>query len=377
MHALFEDVLQSYMQYTTFDMESLANGVPKMSLTILKPADLKDLCSQVKSLFTAEPVMLSLKSPCIIVGDLHGHLVDLLRVLKHHGLPSNHKYLFLGDIVDRGEFSLQTCLIVFILKVLYPESVYIIRGNHEFDALASQYGFLSELQEVYRDTSIYDTFIEVFSFMPFSAVIDETILCVHGGIGPTLTNISQLSSLERPMFDFDTDVVSELLWADPTDRVQTYGPSPRGIGCRFGRDAASLFLKAVKKKVIVRGHECAQDGVHTLFNNSVVTVFTASNYCGVSGNQAGVLIVNNGTFEAQRYPALNYLRRNQVEFVMSSGTPVSLPPPSPRREQRKMLTKMSRRPARTEHGKSDFMEVNVAMVIQHRRTSSGSSGLWS
>ena len=371
MEKLFESVLQSYMRYTLFDIEALANGVPSMCLTVLKPADLKSLLSRIKSLFAAEPVMLTLKSPCIIVGDLHGHLLDLLRVLKNHGLPLQHKYLFLGDIVDRGEFSLETSVIVFILKFLYPESVYIIRGNHEFDSLASQYGFLSELQEVYHDQSIYDAFMDVFSVMPFSAVVDNSIICVHGGIGPKLTNINQLASLERPMADFDAPVVSDLVWSDPSDRVQTYGPSPRGMGCRFGRDSAALFLKCVKKKVIVRGHECAQDGVHALFNGTVITVFTASNYCGVSGNQAGVLIVNRDGYEMKRYPALNYLRRQQVEFDMNMGAPVKAAPVP----TKKMLTKISRGPSKTEHGKMDFMEVNIAMMIKHRRANSGSVGL--
>ncbi|OHT05099.1 Serine/threonine-protein phosphatase PP-Y [Tritrichomonas foetus] len=319
--SFYKNILDDFLQYTKYDIDLLACGKEKMTLNLLEERDLLMILSDVLKIFKNETVQLNIQSPCIVIGDLHGHLLDLIRVLKYNGLPTNDgaqpqkKFVFLGDIVDRGEFSLETCLIVFLLKILYPTQVFIIRGNHEFRSMCCQFGFHQELYRLYSRV-VYEEFLNVFSFMPISIVIDSTILCVHGGIGPGMNSISQLSSIQRPITEFDSSAIaSAVLWSDPSDSVHSFKDSPRGTGFLFGKEVTSSFLRNVKKTVIIRGHECSQSGVETRFNGSVITVFTASNYCGVANNKAGVLIIQPGSkFETKRYNPLQYLKRKDVNF---------------------------------------------------------------
>ena len=313
--AFYKNILNDFLQYSKFEIEDIACGKKQMTLSVLDENQIISILRDTKKIFEKEPTMLNIKSPCIVIGDLHGHLLDLFRVIKLNGLPNKQKFVFLGDIVDRGEFSLETCLIVFLLKILYPTQVYIIRGNHEFHSMCCQFGFYKELHMMYK-INVYDEFLDVFSYMPLSMVIDNTILCVHGGIGPGMNSIHQLSSIQKPITEYESSAIATaLLWSDPSESISTFKSSGRGTGYIFGRESFNQFLKGVKKTVVIRGHECAKNGVESRFNGSIITVFTASNYCGLAENKAGVLIIQPGSkFEYKRYTPLQYLKRTDVIF---------------------------------------------------------------
>jgi protein phosphatase len=201
------------------------------------------------------------------------------------------QYLFLGDFVDRGEFSFEVVTFVFLAKILCPTQVWVIRGNHEFAYVCSTGGFRSELSHLFHDELVFFSFTEAFSEMPLAAVLDRGILAVHGGICPQFRNLEQIRDLKRPIREFDDDIIDGILWSDPSDDLELFEPSRRGTGFVFGAIAFKNFVDANAIRTIVRGHECVADGCAEHFGGRLLTVFSASNYCGTTGNKAAVLII--------------------------------------------------------------------------------------
>lgn len=298
------------------DIEAYASRKKQLLLPTFPSHFINELIANVTEIFKSEQTLLEITPQVIVCGDLHGHLLDLLRVLKTYGSPEARQYLFLGDIVDRGEFSIECIVLIYIMKCIWPKTVWIIRGNHEFAYLCGQCGFFSQLTEVYGDMNIFRAFLKSFSYLPLAAMIGQTTLCVHGGLSPSLYSLAQIKNIQRPLDDFgDDDVIDGLLWSDPNNDLREYTDSPRGTGFFFGASAADEFLKANKLKYVVRGHECVPDGYFTHFG-SIITVFGASNYCGMVNNYSAVLnFKSDGVYEPRRFPALDYLLRNYTIFT--------------------------------------------------------------
>lgn len=312
----------NFMNSCPLDIEKYANGTASLVLPALPKDLVLSLCSDVGDMLRDSPNMLELATPISVVGDIHGHILDLLRILKLCGTPDKVKYLFLGDIVDRGEFSVETAILVFLMKVLFPENVYIIRGNHEFEFLCTQCGFSTQLEQEFHDDNMLDSFLVTFSYLPISALIDNKILAVHGGIGPSCFSLNQLKKVERPINDFADDYISSILWSDPLDGIEFFQPSTRGTGFFFGDKATNEFVTQNGISMIIRGHECVMSGCEFKFDNQLVTVFSASNYCGLMNNDAGVLIIKNvNQFETKQFPPLKYLKRDNTIFRAFGGSP--------------------------------------------------------
>ena len=314
--SLFQKIYVSLTKQSQCDISKIAGGQLSLSLPVISSQDLITLCKYVENIFKSESILLKIEPPLIIIGDLHGHFLDLLRIIQVFGLPINRKFLFLGDLVDRGDFSIETVTLVFALKALYPDNVFIIRGNHEFDFLCNRCGFSQEIVNVYNDPELYDAFLAAFNQMPLACLISKKILCVHGGIGPTFTNVSQLTQLKRPIPDFNEGLLDTILWSDPVDTTQGFEPSQRGTGYYFGQKALIDFLESNKLDLLIRAHECIMDGCQYKFNNRLITVFGASNYCGLVQNFSACIHINkNMEIQFHQFPPLNYLKRSDVIFV--------------------------------------------------------------
>ncbi|KAH0794961.1 Ser/Thr protein phosphatase [Histomonas meleagridis] len=312
----YRDLLDTYTNACESDVMEYAEKEKKLILPIPEQDLIQNLFQDVKTRFMSEPTVIEIKSPCIIIGDIHGHLLDLLRIIKHFGLPGPTKYVFLGDLVDRGEFSIETLIIVFLLKILYPTRVFIIRGNHEFATLCSQCGFLNQMFSFFGDMLLYYLSIQAFEYIPLAALIDKQLLCVHGGLDPNLVSVDQIKSINRPITDFTGDFIDSLVWSDPSDNTEDYEASSRGSGYTFGERALKSFLASSKVTMVIRGHECVSGGCKFHFGRKLVTVFSASNYCGMVGNEAGVLVIRSPSdFEAQTFPPLKWLLRTDVTFT--------------------------------------------------------------
>lgn len=276
----------------------------------------KTLIREVTAVFKNESSLLRVKAPVVIIGDLHGHILDLFRILKQCGSPEAKRFVFLGDIVDRGEFSVECIILVYIMKVVWPTNVSIIRGNHEFSYLCGQCGFLEQLLTVYGEPSLFNYFCSSFSYIPIGALVNNSSLCLHAGLSPSFQLLSQIKNTQRPLENWDEDYLDGIFLSDPDDTgfVPEFNVSQRGTGYVYGNESTQRFLRKNGLKYIIRGHECVKDGLRVSFN-SVLTVFSASNYCGVSGNDGAYIVMKaDDSYDIKPLPSLDYLLRNYVIF---------------------------------------------------------------
>ena len=253
----------------------------------------------------------------IVVGDLHGNLHDLVRILTNFGLPPNTNYLFLGDYVDRGEFSLEVITILYALKIIYPCNIYLIRGNHEERIVNKHYGFFEECTKDYTQ-ELWEHFNVSFEYLPLATVINNQFFCVHGGLSPNLKSFEDLTSIQLPLREL-TPLVEDLLWSDPEDAFLMYGGNARGRGCIYGNSAVLMFLKDNNFKSIIRGHQCVMKGVEYSFKRSIVTVFSSSHYSN-EHNKCGVLYVSESGFHQRIMPSCERFKRENANFYDVFGS---------------------------------------------------------
>lgn len=281
--------------------------------------------------FIKEPNVLDINESIVIVGDLHGHLLDLLRIIKDNGLPPLQKYLFLGDTIDRGEFSFETILFIACMKVVRPECVFLLRGNHEFEEYAMNEGFQSEISSIYDTDVVWKVFMNLFSALPLAARVFSTF-CVHGGIGPSVNELNEIESIKRPIKNYSSPIVRDLLWSDPSDQIQCYLPSQRGCGSLFGEACIQKFLRNCHCTSMIRSHEFVEEGIRTHHHGLTNTVFSCSNYCGSSNNVGAIIIIDGkGEHHTVFYSPLKYLKRKDVKLVQTTNESVFCPilrPPS-------------------------------------------------
>ena len=146
------------------------------------------LCRQAREVFMAQPMLLEISAPVKICGDTHGQFGDLLRLFEYGGFPPAANYLFLGDYVDRGRFSMETICLLFAYKVKFPENFFLLRGNHESASINRIYGFYDECKRRYS-IKLWKTFTDVFNCLPAAAIVDDKIFCVHGGLSPEMSDL--------------------------------------------------------------------------------------------------------------------------------------------------------------------------------------------
>jgi hypothetical protein len=262
-------------------------------------------------------MLLSINCDILLVGDLHGHILDLFRIFREFGFPPNTRYLFLGDLVDRGEFSTETTVLILTLKILWPSVVWLIRGNHEFCDMWLSGGFNKELDLLYPNKNAADVFASTFAWIPIGAIVNKRSLCLHGGISPSFSKLSEISGVERPLDSFEEDPCLDILWSDPSDDIDMFQPWPRGTGHRYG----SAALSVNEMDLLVRGHECADRGFLYKLNDQVVTVFSASAYCNMRNNKAVVMIFwKNGMASSPcTFPPIRYILRGSAVFLTSDN----------------------------------------------------------
>jgi protein phosphatase len=221
-----------------------------------------DTCEAARSCFAKVDTVVDLTSPLYVIGDIHGNIFDLLRILFHTGFPPKSQLLFLGDYVDRGDYSVEVVALLFALAACYPRHVTLIRGNHEFESMNASYGFQAEVNAYYPNGRLFQTINGTFGWLPIVATINGQIYCVHGGISANLKTLDQVSRLRRPMAICETEIVTDMVWSDPAnDLAKPTQSSDRGLGIYLSVKALEEFLAMLKMKQMDR----AQRG----FRNSV------------------------------------------------------------------------------------------------------------
>jgi serine/threonine-protein phosphatase PP1 catalytic subunit len=143
-------------------------------------------------------MLLELMAPITIIGDIHGQYEDLLRHFDKCGFPPKTNYLFLGDYVDRGKRSLESICLLLEYKIKYPNNIFLLRGNHECASINRIYGFYDECKRRYN-IKLWKTFTDCFNCLPIAALIEDIILCMHGGLSPDLHDLQRLRNIPRPL----------------------------------------------------------------------------------------------------------------------------------------------------------------------------------
>ncbi len=312
---------------------------------------LTDACArriirEAAALFRAEPNLLHVKYPVTVVGDIHGQFYDLLRLFDVGGDPKDSQYLFLGDYVDRGSFSCEVVLYLYAHKIFYPTSFMMLRGNHECRQLTSFFNFKDECVYKYS-LSMYNAIMDSFDALPLAALVNNSFFCVHGGLSPEVATLSDIDTLPRFQETPREGAMCDLLWSDPYDESNGSGKlgdestadalgdaaSSAGSGGRhsvalrttratdswftynetrqcsyiYGTDAVRQFLVDNKVTTMIRAHEAQVDGykMHMVDRQtglpSVITIFSAPNYCDVYKNKAACIRFNANMLNIKQF----------------------------------------------------------------------------
>ncbi|XP_016165799.1 serine/threonine-protein phosphatase 5 [Arachis ipaensis] len=281
---------------------------------------------QTREMLKALPSLVDINVPdgkhFTVCGDVHGQYYDLLNIFELNGLPSEENpYLFNGDFVDRGSFSVEVILTLFAFKCMCPSGMYLARGNHESKNMNKIYGFEGEVRSKLNETFV-ELFSEVFCCLPLAHLINEKIFIVHGGLfSVDGVKLSDIRAIDRFCEPPEEGLMCELLWSDPQP-LPGRGPSKRGVGLSFGADVTKRFLQDNNLDLVVRSHEVKDEGYEIDHDGKLITVFSAPNYCDQMGNkgafikfEAPALKPNIVTFSAVPHPdvkpmayANNFLR---------------------------------------------------------------------
>lgn len=274
------------------------------------------IIDKATQLLRAEPNVLTVDAPVTVCGDIHGQYYDLMKLFEIGGKPSNTRYLFLGDYVDRGYFSIECLLYLLTLKIWYPNSFFLLRGNHECRHLTDYFTFKTECKHKYSER-VYDACVESFCTLPLAAIMNKQFLCIHGGISPELHTIDDIRKLDRFREPPTSGLMCDLLWSDP---IEDFGQERttenfvhnhvRGCSYFYTYRAVCDFLERNRLLSIIRAHE-AQDSGYRMYRKSrktgfpsVMTLFSAPNYLDVYNNKAAMVKYEANMFSIRQFNSM-------------------------------------------------------------------------
>lgn len=286
--------------------------------TLPSEGDICFLLEHATQIFSKESNIVMVPTPTVLVGDVHGQIKDLKeRILFNGGPLGSQTYLFLGDYVDRGEASLHCIALLVAAKIMFPDKVFLIRGNHESRGTNGCYGFLSECHSKFPriqsdeddDTDaaeanhnfgvlafglgphpLWDLANKMFDQLPIAAIVGERIFCVHGGLSPRANHLAQIIACRRHRDVSVGGILADLTWSDPCSEMDGFCANHRGCGQLFGEDTTKDFLDISGLAFVCRAHQCVRSGYLWTHNERVLTLFSAPNYCG-QGNDGAIMMV--------------------------------------------------------------------------------------
>jgi serine/threonine-protein phosphatase 2B catalytic subunit len=255
-------------------------------------------------LFRQEPNIICLPRGCTIVGDIHGQYYDLLKIFELGGVPGQQTYVFLGDYVDRGSFSCESLFLLLALKINYPRSFILLRGNHESRQMTQVFTYKKECKVKYS-LDLWHESMSVFDSLPICALIDDRFLCMHGGISPYLKTINDIAKLNRFQELPSEGPLCDLMWSDPNREFNAPQTPPwifnssRNCSFFFNYKACENFLIENRLLSIIRAHEVVPNGLLLYQQGSLsqfpvlISVFSAPNYCDVYKNTAALIVYDH------------------------------------------------------------------------------------
>ncbi|KAJ9115228.1 Serine/threonine-protein phosphatase 6 catalytic subunit [Naganishia adeliensis] len=300
---------------------------------------MKILCQRVLSILMEESNVQPVEAPVTVCGDIHGQFWDVHELLRQGGMVPGTKYIFMGDFVDRGYYSLETFSLLMALKARYPDRVTLLRGNHESRQITQVYGFYGE---TIRPTQKLDCLTDSIDFVrrvpkqiresisvegllsglrSSESCSDGSVLCVHGGLSPDIRTLDQVRVIARAQEVPHEGAFCDLMWSDPDD-IDTWSVSPRGAGWLFGAKVTREFNHVNGLSLIARAHQLVQEGYKHMFDNQLVTVWSAPNYCYRCGNSASIMQVKeDGTTDFKVYMAAEENERDSKSEAARRGLP--------------------------------------------------------
>lgn len=238
------------------------------------------ICQLSKDCFLKEESLIPLAPPIIVVGSIYGQFYNLLQIFEQNGHPPDKQYLFLGNYIDIGNQSIETITVLLVYKILYPEHVFLLRGNHESTEVNSKEGFKSECIGRYS-SRLWNLFNDVFSYMPIAALIGSKILAVNSGISPQIDSIDFFKTVQRPIPKISgSGPIEDLFWSEPDPCINEYQAHPNGHSFVFGSTQVHEFLDRNHIEVLVRANEKVPNGFEFPFepDRCMITLFSSPGY---------------------------------------------------------------------------------------------------
>ena len=265
---------------------------------------ISQILRKAEEIFKEEKLLLEFnlddsKSEVWVIGDIHGNLETLQRLIEIIDEKKPEFVIFLGDIVDRGTNQLECLILVLALKIRYPNRYYLLKGNHETLEMNKAYGFFQEFKYRFNDQKKFDEVLAVYNVLPFCALVNKGILCLHGGIPEDIAILRKLRGLKPrdivSVFKTIAKSLVQIMWNDPKSDLKGFSESFRGPGIKsFGEDVFNDFMKEYNLKYLIRAHEVFPEGYRWFFNERLLSIFSSANYLGkFSPNPASYAVIKN------------------------------------------------------------------------------------
>jgi protein phosphatase len=299
-----------------FDKKVMAELAQKLPF---KLEEILYLIDEVTKIVEKENSLIKIRSPCKIFGNIYGVYTDLMRYFESYGNPSDNiqngdinvmQYIFLGDFCDRGNQSLEVILLLFALKVKYPDFIYLIRGHHEDKAINEFYGLGKECTEklkedIKNEESVFNKINQVFDLLPFGVLVDNTILCIHGGIGASIKSLDDISNIPRPTKIYQNPEsyaqmnILDLLYSeyDNEEDDESYSvntlrdKNQKGFIVNYGKKRLDEFMQGNNINLIIAAHKFVKEGFCTYCDDKLLNLFSCTNYMDKNNNVGAMIII--------------------------------------------------------------------------------------
>jgi len=288
--------------------QSFLNKIIKNPYTITK-LNFNQLILVFRSalkLFREESIILELNKEnphekVIVIGDLHGDIVSLMKFVEIIKLENPKYVIFLGDIVDRGLHQLECFIFILALKIQDSNKYYLLKGNHETLEVNRNYGFFQDFLNRFKDPKKFSYVTAIYNALPYCALVNESILCLHGGIPEEFDAINRLRGIKTSeinlIYESTAKSLLQIMWNDPKTNQKGFKESFRGRDIRFfGEDVFKDFMRENKLDYVIRAHERFPEGYKWFFHKQLLSIFSSANYRGtLTPNPASYAVIRNKT----------------------------------------------------------------------------------